>query len=165
MRRKKPAYDSELMKHFSLSLAAFIAMFSLHGTSFAQTETGNMAVDTTALSPAAVTGGFSVTPEAAPRALVVLGVQEIAETGAPSVADVLETVPGIDVRSRGAVGITTDLSVRGGTFEQTALWVDGVRWSAPQTGHHLMDLPVDPCLLYTSPSPRDLSTSRMPSSA
>ena len=144
MRRKMPAYDSELMKHFSPSLAAFIAMFSLHGTAFAQTETGNMAVDTTALSPAAVTGGFSVTPEAAPRALVVLGVQEIAETGAPSVADVLETVPGIDVRSRGAVGITTDLSVRGGTFEQTALWVDGVRWSAPQTGHHLMDLPVDP---------------------
>ena len=26
-------------------------------------------------------------------------------------------------------------------------------------------LPVYPCLLYTSPSPRDLSTSRMPSSA
>ena len=26
-------------------------------------------------------------------------------------------------------------------------------------------LPVDACLLYTSPSPRDLSTSRMPSSA
>ena len=25
--------------------------------------------------------------------------------------------------------------------------------------------PVNPCLLYTSPSPRDLSTSRMPSSA
>ena len=25
--------------------------------------------------------------------------------------------------------------------------------------------PIDPCLLYTSPSPRDLSTSRMPSSA
>ena len=27
------------------------------------------------------------------------------------------------------------------------------------------DKVVDPCLLYTSPSPRDLSTSRMPSSA
>ena len=25
--------------------------------------------------------------------------------------------------------------------------------------------PIHPCLLYTSPSPRDLSTSRMPSSA
>ena len=139
-----PVFDLELMKHFSLSLATFIALFSVQPAAFAQTESGNMAVDTTALSPAAVTGGFSVTPEAAPRALVVLDTQEIAETGAPSLADVLETVPGIDVRSRGAVGITTDLSVRGGTFEQTALWVDGVRWSAPQTGHHLMDLPVDP---------------------
>ena len=28
-----------------------------------------------------------------------------------------------------------------------------------------LDLSFDPCLLYTSPSPRDLSTSRMPSSA
>ena len=30
--------------------------------------------------------------------------------------------------------------------------------------NHLTDLPKD-CLLYTSPSPRDLSSSRMPSSA
>ena len=60
---------------------------------FAQSETGNMAVDTTALSPAAVTGGFTVTPEAAPRALVVFDAQEIAETGAPSVADVLKRCP------------------------------------------------------------------------
>ena len=32
--------------------------------------------------------------------------------------------------------------------------------------HHLPTTPeYEPCLLYTSPSPRDLSTSRMPSSA
>ena len=29
----------------------------------------------------------------------------------------------------------------------------------------LMEISHNPCLLYTSPSPRDLSTSRMPSSA
>ena len=104
-----------------------------------------MTVDTTALQPAAVTGGFSaVTPELAPRALAVVGQEEASQTAATSLADVLETVPGIDVRSRGPLGIQTDLSVRGGTFEQTALWVDGVRWSAPHTAHHLMDLPVDP---------------------
>ena len=33
----------------------------------------------------------------------------------------------------------------------------------PQMGRE--DGPPEPCLLYTSPSPRDLSTSRMPSSA
>ena len=110
-----------------------------------QAQTANLSRDTTALKPAAVTGDFSaVTPALAPRALAVLNAEEVAQTGAPSLADVLESVPGIDVRSRGAAGIQTDLSVRGGTFEQTALWVDGVRWSAPHTGHHLMDLPVDP---------------------
>ena len=30
---------------------------------------------------------------------------------------------------------------------------------------HFPNNPIMPCLLYTSPSPRDLSTSRMPSSA
>ena len=103
-----------------------------------------MTADTTAIQPAAVTGGFAdITPEMAPRAMVVVSAEEATMSAATSVAELLETVPGIDVQSRGAFGIQTDLSVRGGTFEQTALWVDGVRWSAPQTGHHLMDLPVD----------------------
>ena len=31
--------------------------------------------------------------------------------------------------------------------------------------HVDIEKPFEPCLLYTSPSPRDLSTSRMPSSA
>ena len=44
----------------------------------------------------------------------------------------------------------------------------------PVTGEHLLTIPewicdekgwYEGCLLYTSPSPRDLSTSRMPSSA
>ena len=36
-------------------------------------------------------------------------------------------------------------------------------WEAPDNG--LEGQPLNTCLLYTSPSPRDLSTSRMPSSA
>jgi len=131
------------MKRSNLSLLVACVL----GAMFAKDANAQsaMTVDTTALKPAAVTGGFSaVTPELAPRALAVIEAEEAGQTGAPSLADVLETVPGIDVRSRGPIGIQTDLSVRGGTFEQTALWVDGVRWSAPHTGHHLMDLPVDP---------------------
>ena len=42
------------------------------------------------------------------------------------------------------MGVQTDLSIRGGSFEQVALWVDGIRWSAPHTGHHLLNLPLDP---------------------
>ena len=131
------------MNTFTFSLTTGLAVGLACATTVHAQST--MTVDTTALKPASVTGGFSdVTPGLAPRALVVLGAEEATQTGAPSLADVLETVPGIDVRSRGPFGIQTDLSIRGGTFEQTALWVDGVRWSAPHTGHHLMDLPVDP---------------------
>ena len=94
---------------------------------YAQTS---MTADTTVIPPAAVTGGFAdISPEMAPRAMVLIGAEEATMSAATSVAELLETVPGIDVQSRGAFGIQTDLSVRGGTFEQTALWVDGVRLS------------------------------------
>ena len=54
-------------------------------------QTTNLTLDTTALKPVAVTGDFSaVTPALAPRALAVLNVEEVSQTGAPSLADALE---------------------------------------------------------------------------
>jgi iron complex outermembrane receptor protein len=104
-----------------------------------------MTADTTAIQAAPVTGSLAKTlPQKAPRALVIIGQGEVAQTAASSLADVLESIPGVDVRARGPFGIQTDLSVRGGTFNQTALWVDGIRWSAPHTDHHLLNLPLDP---------------------
>ncbi len=46
----------------------------------------------------------------------------------------------------------------GGT-ESNNLAIKGIAWARKNMGRHII------CLLYTSPSPRDLSTSRMPSSA
>lgn len=78
----------------------------------------------------------------APKAAVALDPSEWS-TGA-SITEALEFIPGVDVQSRGAWGIQTDVSIRGGTFEQVGLRVDGMRWSAPHTGHHLMNIPLDP---------------------
>ena len=39
------------------------------------------------------------------------------------------------------------------------------KWAAPRAAWHRLFPEAKSCLLYTSPSPRDLSTSRMPSSA
>jgi vitamin B12 transporter len=78
----------------------------------------------------------------APKATTVLAASEL-ET-AVSLTEALEFVPGVDIRSRGPWGIQSDISIRGGSFEQTALLVNGVRWSAPHTGHHLMNVPIDP---------------------
>ena len=80
----------------------------------------------------------------ATQAATALTPAELRRPGTADLGDVLEGLPGVDVRTRGPMGVQTDLSVRGGTFEQTALLVDGMRWSSVQTGHHLMQLPFDP---------------------
>ncbi|MGK0248683.1 MAG: vitamin B12 transporter [Oleispira sp.] len=59
-----------------------------------------------------------------------------------NVIDALEYVSGIDVRKRGISGIQADVGIRGSTYEQTLVLLDGVRMNDPQTGHHNFDLPI-----------------------
>ena len=57
-----------------------------------------------------------------------------------TVHDLLAAVPGVDVRQRGPEGVQADVSVRGGTFDQVLVMVDGIKISDPQTGHHNFSL-------------------------
>ena len=68
-------------------------------------------------------------------------------------------------RTFAAAGIARSLSVVGASL--IAIEADGsIRDVSSELGVFQQDASrVDACLLYTSPSPRDLSTSRMPSSA
>lgn len=59
-----------------------------------------------------------------------------------NVVDALEYVAGIDVRKRGISGVQADVGIRGSTYEQTLVLLDGVRMNDPQTGHHNFDLPI-----------------------
>jgi len=77
------------------------------------------------------------------RSISVITQREISQLNVTSVNEVLQTVAGIDLRQRGANGVQADLSIRGGTFEQSLVLIDGVRVSDPQTGHHLMNLALD----------------------
>lgn len=52
-----------------------------------------------------------------------------------------EIYSGVDLRERGIFGVQQDLSIRGTTFEQNLVTLEGIRISDPQTGHHLMNLP------------------------
>ncbi|HMA87091.1 MAG TPA: TonB-dependent receptor plug domain-containing protein, partial [Desulfosalsimonadaceae bacterium] len=95
------------------------------------------------LDPVVVTGSH------APARLSEYGVsvsvitrEDIAVLPADNFTDVLEHVNGVDVRQRGAGGVQTDIGIRGASFEQTLIMVDGVAISDPQTGHHNMNLPV-----------------------
>ena len=74
--------------------------------------------------------------------LQTLSAQEIEEKNLNSPADTLDYVPGVDLRYRGTSGIQGDLSLRGSTYEEVAVLIDGVKVMDPQTGHHNLDIPL-----------------------
>ena len=73
-----------------------------------------------------------------------LDVLPVAEPKAPawSLAAVLDQDSSVHVRDRGPDGAQADLSIRGSTFDQVLVLVNGFRMSDAQTGHHAMDLPL-----------------------
>jgi iron complex outermembrane receptor protein len=54
--------------------------------------------------------------------------------------DVLEQDPSLDVQQR-APGVSADLSIRGATFGETLILVNGLRLNDVQTGHNNLDIP------------------------
>ena len=64
-----------------------------------------------------------------------------------TIIDLLQQVPGIDIRRRGSDGIQADLYIRGGTFDQTLLLIDGVKLEDSQTGHHTLNFLPPPNLI------------------
>ncbi len=76
------------------------------------------------------------------RQLVVISSSDFTTSLVRSTAEVLSYQSGVDVRQRGVNGMQSDISIRGGSFEQTLLLVNGMKITDPQTGHHVMNLPV-----------------------
>ena len=77
------------------------------------------------------------------RSVSVLTQETIASAGAQSIAELLATTNGVDIRARSPYGVQSDVSIRGANYEQTLILLDGVKLSDPQTGHHNLDLPID----------------------
>lgn len=59
-----------------------------------------------------------------------------------SLIDLLKLDPSLDLQERAPDGVQTDLSIRGGSFEQTLVLLNGQRLNDVQSGHHDMDIPV-----------------------
>ena len=79
------------------------------------------------------------------RTIEVITKEQITNSPANNVAELLQQVTGIDIRRRGASGMQADLYIRGGGFDQTLLLIDGIKVEDAQTGHHTMNmaLPID----------------------
>lgn len=91
-----------------------------------------------------VTGSrVPLTVSQAARIVTVIDREAIAAAPVKSINDLLKYAVGVDVRQRGDLGMQTDISIRGGTFDQITILLNGVNICDPQTGHNAADFPVE----------------------
>jgi outer membrane cobalamin receptor len=98
--------------------------------------------------PAAITENISVTTtlEPLPLAESDRSVNLISPRDQPlvsnSVVDLLRQDPSLNLQARAANGVQADLSLRGTTFEQSLILLNGLRINDPETGHLNLDIPI-----------------------
>lgn len=90
-----------------------------------------------------VTATLAPTPESGvARSVTTLNRADLEMFGLGAAIDALRLVAGLDVRARGPRDVQADLSLRGATFGQQLVLVDGVRINDAQSGHHNGELPI-----------------------
>jgi len=124
--------------HILLPLAISFASLSLSSVQANSFEDEALELDAQVVSGRL----YSDPVAAAAFNVTVLEQSDLQKLPVNNIIDALEYVSGIDVRKRGIAGVQADVGIRGSTYEQTLVLLDGVRMNDPQTGHHNFDLPI-----------------------
>ena len=68
-----------------------------------------------------------------------------AQAAAPvqTLESALRLAPSVDIRERGGKGMQADIFIRGGSFDQTMVLLNGIDFTDARTGHQSHSLPVD----------------------
>ena len=69
------------------------------------------------------------------RFIQVIGKKEIENLPVTNIPELLQYSGAIDIRRRGVNGVQSDAGIRGSTFNQVLILINGVRMTDPQTGH------------------------------
>jgi len=95
------------------------------------------------LNPLTITASLEPLPNSkSGRNIVVISRDDIAQMPVNSLDEVLKYVAGIEVQQRGPMGAQSDIVLRGGTFQQVLVLLDGMRINDPITGHFNSYIPV-----------------------
>lgn len=123
---------------------AMLASAPVTGISAQTAEKNNAGEKLYELEEVEVTGSrVPLTVSQAARIVTVLDREAIAAAPVQSINDLLKYAAGVDVRQRGDMGVQTDISIRGGTFDQITILLNGINICDPQTGHNAADFPVE----------------------
>lgn len=78
------------------------------------------------------------------RNITIIKGELIRQLPVNSVDELLRYLPGVEVQQRGPQGSQGDIIIRGGTFQQVLVIIDGVKLNDPLTGHFSGYIPIHP---------------------
>lgn len=126
--------DSTLTRLPYLPLA-FLATLSIHAQQSPTTIAPVSATVVVLGNAAPVSQGESA------RTVVVLDAQQH-PLASQDIEDYLRTDASVDIQQRSAAGVMSDISIRGASFEQTLVLLNGLRMNNAETSHFNLDLPL-----------------------
>ncbi|MBA2498982.1 MAG: TonB-dependent receptor [Chitinophagaceae bacterium] len=78
------------------------------------------------------------------RNILVIKGEQFSYLPVKSIDELLRYIPGVEVQLRGPMGAQSDIVIRGGTFQQVLVILDGLRLNDPNTGHFNSYIPIAP---------------------
>jgi vitamin B12 transporter len=77
------------------------------------------------------------------RKVTVITREDIMSSSASTIQDLLEYTSSVDIRQRNVHGVQADIQLRGGTFDEVMILINGINITDSQTGHFNLDIPVE----------------------
>ncbi len=111
----------------------------LHVVSYAQMENDTIGLDELEI----ISSSNPVEFNRISRTVHIITKDQIALSPTESLDDLLKIYGGVDIRSRGAMGVQSDINLNGGTFDQGLIMINGISMNDPQTGHHNLNQAID----------------------
>ncbi len=147
--RKSYSVFNSIHKAVTIGVLSGCALLSAHAASVNPAEgviiqTKSDTIPVKELDEVVVTASkASLPPNMAAKQVTVITSREIERAPVRSAEDLLNYVAGVDILQRGPHGVQADISLRGGSFDQAAILLNGVNLTNPQTGHYSFDIPVN----------------------
>jgi len=76
------------------------------------------------------------------KSILILDRADLEALPAQTIQEALQYINGVHISSRSFAHVQADISIRGGTFDQVLILIDGVKLNDAQTGHHNMNIPI-----------------------
>lgn len=143
--RRNYAVFASLGRQVKIGVLCVSMSIVLHATSFADgVSADTLAVRRTVeIADVDVVGNRPVPTRGAVSQTSLFSRDNSAGAPVQNIESALRATPSVDIRERGGMAVQADISIRGGSFDQTMVMLNGIDFTDARTGHQSHSLPVD----------------------